>query len=160
LDGQEVVISNANLLNKEVHNFALLEHRRFHLMIGVTYQTPVETLRAIPGTIRGLVDAHEHFKMVRCALVNFGASSLDFELVFDVHSTDFEYTFSAKGDLIVEILGAFNKAGVEFAYPTQTTFTAAPDGTLVMPYADLATVGTGHADAKDQAAKPSISAGG
>ena len=25
--------------------------------------------------------------------------------------------------------------GIDFAYPTQTTFTAAPDGTLVMPYA-------------------------
>ena len=26
---------------------------------------------------------------------------------------------------------------IAFAYPTQTTFTAAPDGTLVMPYAPL-----------------------
>ena len=24
--------------------------------------------------------------------------------------------------------------GIEFAYPTQTTYTAAPDGKLVMPY--------------------------
>ena len=29
----------------------------------------------------------------------------------------------------------FAEEGIEFAYPTQTTFTAAPDGTLVMPYA-------------------------
>jgi hypothetical protein len=28
----------------------------------------------------------------------------------------------------------FAELGVEFAYPTQTTFTAAPDGTMIMPY--------------------------
>ena len=28
------------------------------------------------------------------------------------------------------------KAGYEFAYPTQTTFTAAPDGTMIMPFAE------------------------
>ncbi len=150
LDGQEVVISNANLLNKEVHNFALLEHRRLHQLIGVTYQTPVEQLRAIPDMIRGIVEAHESCKVVRCALVNFGASSLDFELVFDVHSTDYEYTFATKGEIIIEILDAFNKAGIEFAYPTQTTFTAAPDGTLVMPYPHVKMVATEDLDPPHQ----------
>ena len=28
----------------------------------------------------------------------------------------------------------FATHGIEFAYPTQTTFTAAPDGTMIMPY--------------------------
>jgi hypothetical protein len=33
------------------------------------------------------------------------------------------------------ILRRFAELGVELAYPTQTTFTAAPDGRLIMPYA-------------------------
>lgn len=33
------------------------------------------------------------------------------------------------------ILRHFAAERLEFAYPTQTTFTAAPDGTLVWPYA-------------------------
>jgi hypothetical protein len=33
------------------------------------------------------------------------------------------------------IITNFAEAGIAFAYPTQTTFTAAPDGTMVMPYA-------------------------
>jgi hypothetical protein len=32
------------------------------------------------------------------------------------------------------ILQRFNDEGLEFAYPTQTTFTAAPDGKMIMPY--------------------------
>jgi len=33
------------------------------------------------------------------------------------------------------ILRDFTARGIEFAYPTQTSFTAAPDGTLILPYA-------------------------
>jgi hypothetical protein len=34
------------------------------------------------------------------------------------------------------ILRRFAELEIEFAYPTQTTFTAAPDGRLIMPYAE------------------------
>jgi small-conductance mechanosensitive channel len=65
----------------------------------------------------------------------FGPSSLDFEVQFDVRGADYEYAFATRAAICLEILTAFNEAGIQFAYPTQTTFTAAPDGTLVMPYA-------------------------
>jgi hypothetical protein len=32
------------------------------------------------------------------------------------------------------MLRRFADLGIAFAYPTQTSFTAAPDGTLIMPY--------------------------
>ena len=32
------------------------------------------------------------------------------------------------------LVRTFRDRTIEFAYPTQTTFTAAPDGTMVMPY--------------------------
>ena len=134
LEGQEIVISNANLLNKEISNFANLEHRRFVLVLSVIYQTPVELLESIPDIVRGIVEKHEKATLVRCGLRGFGPSSLDFELQFDVHSTDYEYAFATRSAVCLEILAAFNEAGIQFAYPTQTTFTAAPDGTLVMPY--------------------------
>lgn len=38
------------------------------------------------------------------------------------------------------ILALFAEKGIQFAYPTQTTFTAAPDGRLVMPFAEPKTV--------------------
>ena len=37
----------------------------------------------------------------------------------------------------LNVLRAFQKHELELAYPTQTTYTAAPDGTLVMPYASV-----------------------
>jgi small-conductance mechanosensitive channel len=135
IDGQQIVMSNTNLLNKEIHNFALLEHRRFLLVLGVVYQTPLERLRHIPHMIADVVGRHDKVELVRCGMRAFGPSSLDFELQFDVFGADYEYAFATRAAICLEIVEAFNEAGIQFAYPTQTTFTAAPDGTLVMPYA-------------------------
>jgi hypothetical protein len=38
----------------------------------------------------------------------------------------------------LNVLRSFGEHGIAFAYPTQTTFTAAPDGAYVMPYASPA----------------------
>ena len=134
LDGQEIVISNTNLLNKEINNFNNLEHRRAALVVGVIYQTPVDLLTRIPDMLHEIVGRHERTQMIRCGMRGFGQSSLDFELLFDVQSADFEYFFKTRSAVCLDILRAFNAAGIQFAYPTQTTFTAAPDGTMIMPY--------------------------
>ncbi|HEV2747243.1 MAG TPA: mechanosensitive ion channel family protein [Allosphingosinicella sp.] len=142
LSGEEVVVSNAKLLDQQLHNFTNLEHRRFVLMLGVVYQTPPDVCANIPAMIRGIVERHADTSLVRCGMVNFGASSLDFELQFDVRTTDYEYAFATRSAICLEILAAFNEAGIQFAYPTQTSFTAAPDGTLVMPYPHVRMVAT------------------
>ena len=41
--------------------------------------------------------------------------------------------------LMVAIVKRFAQEGIAIPYPTQTTFTAAPDGTIIMPYPEKAT---------------------
>jgi small-conductance mechanosensitive channel len=43
--------------------------------------------------------------------------------------------FQARHDVGIAIIESFAREGISFAYPTQTTFTAAPGGEMVMPYA-------------------------
>ena len=74
---------------------------------------------------------------MRCAIRGFGVSSIDFELLFDSRSTDLNKVAADRTAVALAVLRAFAEHGLEFAYPTQTTLTAAPDGTLVMPYAAL-----------------------
>ena len=130
------MISNANLLNKELHNMARLNRRRNVLTIGVVYQTPVEVCAAIPEMIREIVESQDKCKLVRCGMIGFGASSLDYEVQFDVMSEVYDKVFAARSKVCIAILQRFNSEGIEFAYPTQTSFTAAPDGTIIMPYPD------------------------
>ncbi|KQX19709.1 mechanosensitive ion channel protein MscS [Sphingomonas sp. Root50] len=132
--GEEVVISNTNLLNKELRNLAHTLRRRATLMLGVVYQTPPDVCRRIPEMVKAIVTAQDKAVFLHCCMVNFAPSSLDYELLFDVLDENVEVFNSVRHEICIAILETFAKEGIEFAYPTQTTFTAAPDGTMIMPY--------------------------
>ena len=74
--------------------------------------------------------------LVRCGLTAFGTSSLDYEVQYDVHSEDYDTVFATRHAVNIAILRRFAAEGIGFAYPTQTAFTAAPDGRYIMPYAE------------------------
>ena len=68
----------------------------------------------------------------------FAPSSIDCELVYDDRTRDPDTLARHKSEIIVGVKRAFEREKIAFAYPTQTTFTAAPDGEMVMPYAEPA----------------------
>lgn len=135
INGELLVVSNTNLLAKEITNFAHLHRRRVTFAIGVIYQTSPAMLRELPALLEEQVRAAGH-EFIRSSFVTFGPSSLDFELLFDVYSEDFDVVTAARTEVGIRVFDAMAKAGYEFAYPTQTTFTAAPDGTMIMPFAE------------------------
>jgi small-conductance mechanosensitive channel len=134
--GEKKVISNANLLQKEITSYLVLDHRRIKFAIGVIYQTPPDMAEQIPDILKLIVDDLGG-RFVRSGFIGFGASSLDFELEFDVYLPDWDAIYVIRHKIGLAILRQFNQRGIEFAYPTQTTFTAAPDGRMIMPYADV-----------------------
>ena len=132
--GEEVIVSNTNLLNKELHNMQRLNRRRIVQVFGVVYQTAPEVCARIPAMVKEVVESVGKCQLVRCGMTGYGASSLDFGLEFDVKSEVWQTVFEARHQVLVALLTRFNAEGIEFAYPTQTSFTAAPDGTFILPY--------------------------
>lgn len=138
LTGEEKIISNSKLLEKEITNNTLTIYRRVNFPLTLVYHTLPATAAKVPDILREIVEANGA-EFIRAGFTTFGPSSLDFQLVFDVNSDDVEEMFKARHTIGIAIIERFAKDGIEFAYPTQTTYTAAPDGTLVMPYAAATT---------------------
>ena len=134
LTGEQVVMSNTKLLEREIHNFAEGQSRRSSLPFGLVYRTSPEQLEKVPSLAKGAVESRKGCHFVRCAILAFGPSSVDFELLFDSASVDVNKVAADRTAVAIALLQAFAKHELELAYPTQTTFTAAPDGTFVMPY--------------------------
>jgi small-conductance mechanosensitive channel len=134
ISGEEVVISNKNLLDKELHNMARLNRRRFVQTFGIVYRTSPEICARIPELVREAVSTCDKCVFLRCGLTGFGASSLDFTLEIDIRSEIWQEVFETRHEVLIKILNLFNEQGIAFAYPTQTSYTAAPDGTFVLPY--------------------------
>ena len=137
LDGQQLVMANTKLLEQEINNFAEGHSRRTTLSFGVIYQTSPDQLEEIPELARGVINGRTGCTLIRCAITAFGPSSIDFELLFDSASTDMDVVGADRTKIVADMMRTFAAHGVEFAYPTQTTFTAAPDGTMIMPYAQV-----------------------
>jgi len=135
LSGESLVMANRMLLDKEIHNFTEGHTRRTTLNFGLIYQTAPEVLQQVPDIARGLIKNRSGCTLVRCAITGLGPSSIDYELIFDSATVEPDIVAADRTAVVIELMRAFALHGVEFAYPTQTTFTAAPDGKMIMPYA-------------------------
>ncbi|MET0309852.1 MAG: mechanosensitive ion channel family protein [Sphingomonas sp.] len=135
--GEELVISNKQLLDKLLENLTLRHHTRTKLPIGVAYETPVEKLEALPAMIKALVE-EAGGTLSRASYEGFGASSIDLMIEFDVPGDDVPHAQAVRDKLMLGIVRKFAAEGIRIPYPTQTAFTAAPDGTIIMPYPDAA----------------------
>ncbi len=141
MSGEKKVISNANLLQKEITSLQTLAQRRVTYAIGIIYQTDEAKAEAIPVMLQEIVEA-EGLMFVNAGIVAFGASSLDYQLNFDVPDPDHHDYFQMRHRIGLAIWKKFNAEGIEFAYPTQTSFTAGPDGRAIMPYPEVHPVRT------------------
>ena len=136
LTGEEIIIGNAALLDKEITNISGQHYRRTTYAINLVYHTAPQKARDLPELLKTIVES-ENAIFQRAGFIGFGDSALNFELLFDMDASYDIFDASAIRHRIgLAIVEALAHGGYEFAYPTQTTFTAAPDGTLVMPYAD------------------------
>lgn len=138
LTGEEVIVSNRNLLAKELLNVTMSQRRRITQPIGLVYRTTPEQCAALPDLLKDVVEGVADCHFLRCVLENFGPSSLDFVLTYDIGSHEIDVIAAAKHAVNVAILRTFEARGLAFAYPAQVTFTADPDGHLVSPWPPVA----------------------
>jgi small-conductance mechanosensitive channel len=134
VNGEQVVMANTKLLEQEIRNYAGGRSRRSQLPFGLIYQTSPDDLEKVTSLAKAAVESRKGCTFVRCAIRGFGASSIDFELLFDSRTTDANKVAGDRNAIALALLRSFAEHKLEFAYPTQVTFTAAPDGTMVMPY--------------------------
>lgn len=134
--GEERVIANKQLLDKEIQNISHRDHVRIQLMVGVAYETPPEKLEELPGMLTGIVETAGG-EVARASFEAFGASSVDFALWFDIPGDDWPTAHKVRDRVIIAILRRFAAEGISIPFPTQTTYTADPSGKLILPYPEV-----------------------
>jgi len=120
--GEEIIISNKDLIEARVKNYQRVEIRRNSLKFGVTYETPAEKLKMIPSIAREIIDKIEFATFERGHFNEFGDSSLNFEVRYTVSSSDYTLYLDIQQEVNIALKERFEKEGIEFAYPTQTLF--------------------------------------
>jgi len=126
VNGEQLIFSNADLLKSRIRNFKRMQERRVVLMIGVSYDTPPDTVARIPVMLREAVEAQEQLRFDRSHFVSYGDSALMFETVYFVLTADY-LTFADKNQAVnLAVLRRFAAEKVEFAFPTRTIVVRGP----------------------------------
>jgi small-conductance mechanosensitive channel len=117
--GEQIILSNADILKSRVRNFGRLSQQRILATIRLTYDTPTEKLRELPKLLERVVREHAQARFERCHLKTLGESSFQFELSYFVQQPNVNPMLDLQQAVNLRIIDELRQLGVDFAYPTQ-----------------------------------------
>jgi len=123
LQGEELVVSNAELTTARVQNFKKMEERRTAVQFGITYETPHDLVKQVNGIVERIFENIAGARLDRVHFTSFGDSALIFDVVFYVDTSDYTEFLNRQQQFNFELMDKFAELGIEFAYPTQTIYT-------------------------------------
>jgi small-conductance mechanosensitive channel len=127
--GEQIILSNADILKSRVRNFGRAQEQRTLANIRVTYETPSDKLQEIPKLLESIVREQANARFDRCHLKSLGESALHFELSYFVRQPSSNSLLDLQQAVNFRILEEFRRLGVEFDYPTQRVILAQPRNT-------------------------------
>jgi len=128
LSGEQLIFSNADILQSRIRNYQRLQERRIVFTLGVVYQTPYVVLQAIPGMLREIIEAQEDVRFDRAHFARYADSSLEFEVVYYVLASDYNRYMDLQQHINLAIFHRFEESKIDFAYPSRTLFLHRADG--------------------------------
>ena len=126
--GEQVVISNTELLKGSLRNFKRMQTRRIEFSFGVSYATTPEQAAAIPQVVRQVVEAQPDLRFDRAHFTKLGESSLDYVVVYIMQTPDYLRYMDNQQAINIGLMRAFAQMGVEFAFPTRTVVLSGTGG--------------------------------
>jgi MscS family membrane protein len=131
LTGHQVVIPNDQMASDSIENIGKRQHIRRLTNITVTYGTSPEKMEKALSIVKKILDNHEGMPPdlpPRVFFNDFNPDSLNIMMIYWYAPPDYWnfMTFSEKVNF--EIMKQFNKEGIEFAFPTVTTYLEQPEG--------------------------------
>ncbi|MBL7178247.1 MAG: mechanosensitive ion channel family protein [Desulfobacteraceae bacterium] len=130
LTGHLVTIPNEKMAGSNIENVGRRPHIRRRTNITITYDTPPDKVERGLAIIRSILENHEGIHPdfpPRVYFDEFNDASLNIVMFYWYHPPDY-WNFLALNERVnLQIMRAFEEEGIEFAFPTTTTYLAHDD---------------------------------
>ncbi|SIQ61000.1 mechanosensitive ion channel family protein [Halanaerobium kushneri] len=120
LSGEQLIISNTDLVNSRINNYKRMRQRRINFSFGVTYDTPLEKLKKVTGIVEDIIKSIDKTEFDRAHFAEYADSSLLFQVVYYVTDSDYKLYMDIQQQINFKLKENFEELGVSFAFPTQT----------------------------------------
>ena len=123
-----IIIPNKTVAAEAIINNSRFIGRRVEQVFGLTYDTSPEQMEAIVAEIRRLIEAEAEVdkSSVHVYFRDLNTSSLDIWIAYNTKSPDFAKHMALRQRLNLAVMRTVAAQGLEFAFPSQTVYTA-PD---------------------------------
>lgn len=124
IDGEEIIMPNSELTSSNIRNFGRVQKRRGLHKLGILYDTDPALVPEVPEMVKMILRENKRIEKdtFRVHLIEFGDSSITFEVHFYVTTYDYNEFLDVQQEILLAIKEKFESEGIEFAYPTQTVF--------------------------------------
>lgn len=121
-NGTYFVIPNNSLSNQTIENVSKRQGVRFDEVLGLIYETPNSKIEAAISIVKKILTNHTMVKkdIIRVHLSQFADFSLNLTMTYYIEvPKNRDQLIDAKNEINLQIKEQFEKANIEFAYPTQ-----------------------------------------
>jgi MscS family membrane protein len=124
LDRTVISVPNSQIADSKIENYAPRDRVRLVATLGVQYDTSLDQLRYIVDEFKRYLLAHPRWwqESFRVRFIGYGASSLDIEVYGYVSTSDFNEFTAIREEILMGLGDIIERAGAEFAYPSQTVY--------------------------------------
>lgn len=126
LSGEQLVFSNADLLQSRIRNFKRMQQRRAVFNFAIARPDSLAVLPQIPELLRQTVQAQPKTRFDRAHLKDFNQGLLNYEVVYYVLASEMNLYMDIQQAINLELLQRLADLGIALAHPTQSVVLQGP----------------------------------
>jgi len=115
LSGEQIVIANAELLRKVVHNFKRMNTRRVQFTLRINPNTPPELAARVPPRLSSIIEGRDKVRLDHVNLTVLDQNYIEYEIVYNLSDADFSLFLKTQQQVLLETMQMCRELGISTA---------------------------------------------
>ncbi len=115
LSGEQIVIANAELLRKVVHNFKRMNTRRVQFTLRINPSTPPELAAKVPPRLSTIIEGKDKVKLDHVNLTVLDPNYIEYDIVYNLSDADFSLFLKTQQQVLLEAMQMCRELGISTA---------------------------------------------
>lgn len=117
--GEQIVVSNTDLLKNVLRNYKRMATRRIVMSFRINPDTPAALAGQVPAMIRTIVEAQADIRCDRVHLKSVTPEAIEYELVFFVLTSNYLTYMDVQQTILLTTMERFADMGISISAPTR-----------------------------------------
>jgi small-conductance mechanosensitive channel len=119
LSGEQIVIANAELLRKTVHNFKRMTTRRVQFNLRIDAATPPELAAEVPPRLSTIIEAKDKVKLDHVSLTLLDQNFIEYDIVYNLTDANYALYLKTQQQVLLEAMALCRDLGISTATRAQ-----------------------------------------